>query len=81
MQKELISDWLGVLMEKFQHLGCSAYLLYSIEQTSGGYANKELALLHADREGGRIYCVQLDQKTGLAKLGRNSLCKEAIFRY
>lgn len=68
-------------MEKFQHLGCLACLLYSIEQTSGGYANKELALLHADKEGGRIYCVQLDQKTGLAKLSRNSLCKGAIFRH
>lgn len=43
-------------------------------------ANKELALLHADNEGDRIYCVQQDQKTGLAKLGRNNFCKGAIFR-
>lgn len=38
-------------------------------------ANNELALLHADKEGDRFYCVQLYQKTGLAKLGRNSFFK------
>ena len=32
------------------------------------------------KEGGRIYGIQLNKKTGLANLGRNSLCGAMAFR-
>lgn len=67
--REAIAKWTKPLMEKPQHAGCSTSLLYT---------RCELTLLYERCEWG--YCIQLNKKAGLATLGRNSLCRGAVFR-
>lgn len=60
-------DWAS-LMEKLQHLGCSASLLCTAARGKGGY------YIQIHREWGLLYTVQ--QETGLAKHSGSSLWRE-----
>lgn len=78
LMERLGSCSLGSWTEKSHYLGSSTCLLYRVDQRSGGYCiqmNEAVGLLPSDKQGGRVYGIQLDQNDRF-----NSLCKEVVFR-
>lgn len=73
-------------LEKPQHSGSFDYIQFSIQIEQRGRVicirlNKEVRLLHTDKQGGRrqSLCSWI-KGAGLVNLSRNNLCKEAVFK-